>query len=66
MLDGTGLGTAYQRLEQSFTVAGDVKVYVYERTRDLTRAEYQTIADRLSAHYPDYAQMYQVPDGFGT
>lgn len=61
VLDGTGIGTAYRRLDQSFPLEDGVTVYVYERTRDITRAEYQAISDTLTALYPDYAQQYQPP-----
>ena len=63
VLEGTGIGTAYQRLGQSFPLEDGVTVYVYERTRDITREEYQSISDTLTALYPDYATLYQVPAG---
>ena len=63
VLDGTGIGTAYQRLDQSFPLEDGVTVYVYQRTRDITREEYQAISDTLVALYPDYAQLYQPPAG---
>ncbi|WP_130869118.1 hypothetical protein [Intestinimonas massiliensis (ex Afouda et al. 2020)] len=63
VLDGTGIGTAYRRLDQSFPLEDGVTVYVYERTRDITQAEYQSISDTLTALYPDYAGLYQVPAG---
>ena len=63
VLDGTGIGTAYRRLEQSFPLEDGVTVYVYERTREITREEYQAISDTLTALYPDYAALYAVPAG---
>lgn len=63
VLDGTGIGTAYRRLDQSFPLEDGVTVYVYERTREITQAEYQAISDTLVALYPDYAQQYQPPAG---
>lgn len=63
VLDGTGIGTAYERLDQSFPLEDGVTVYVYRRTRDITREEYQAISDTLVSLYPDYAALYQVPAG---
>ena len=63
VLEGTGIGTAYQRLDQSFLLEDEVTVYVYERTRDITQEEYQAISDTLVSLYPDYAALYQVPAG---
>ncbi len=63
VLEGTGIGTAYTRLEQSFSLEDGVTVYVYERTREITQEEYQTISDTLTALYPDYATLYAVPAG---
>ncbi|WP_297209184.1 hypothetical protein [uncultured Flavonifractor sp.] len=63
VLDGTGIGTAYRRLETSFPLEDGVTVYVYKRTRDLTQAEYQDISLTLTALYPDYADLYAVPAG---
>ena len=61
VLDGTGIGTAYRQLDQSFPLEDGVTVYVYERTQDITREEYQAISDTLVSLYPDYAQQYQPP-----
>ena len=61
VLDGTGIGTAYRQLDQSFPLEDGVTVYVYERTRDITREEYQAISDTLVSLYPDYAQQYRPP-----
>lgn len=40
-------------------------VYVYERVRDIAEEEYQAISDVLTALYPDYADLYAVPDEIG-
>ncbi|MEG2679755.1 MAG: hypothetical protein RR949_07405 [Oscillospiraceae bacterium] len=62
VLDGVGMGTAYQKLETSFTLTGDVTVFVFERTREITQEERQTLSARLTALYPAYAQLYAVPN----
>ena len=40
-------------------------VYIYERVRNVTAEEYQAISDTLTALYPDYADLYAVPEGVG-
>ncbi len=65
VLAGTGIGTAYERLDISFALEDGVTVYVYERVRDVTAEEYQAISDTLTALYPDYADLYAVPEGVG-
>ena len=62
VLDGTGPGSAYEPLPETFTVQYGVTVRVYRRTRDLTADEYRSISDRLTAIYPDYAEQYAVPE----
>ena len=61
VLEGTGIGTAYERLDASFPLEDGITVYVYERTRDITPEEYQAISDALVSLYPDYAAQYQPP-----
>lgn len=61
VLTGTGPGSAYKALPETFQLQGGVTVRIYERTRDLTAQEYHLISDRLTALYPDYAQQYAVP-----
>ena len=65
VLEGTGIGTAYERLDISFALEDGVMVYVYERVREVTAEEYQAISDTLTALYPDYADLYAVPEGVG-
>ena len=49
VLEGTGIGTAYERLDVSFHLKDGVTVYIYERTRDITAEEYRAISDELTA-----------------
>ena len=65
VLTGTGIGTAYRQLDASFALEDGVTVYVYERVRDIAEEEYQAISDVLTALYPDYADLYAVPDEIG-
>ncbi|MCC8079587.1 MAG: hypothetical protein LIO57_05980, partial [Oscillospiraceae bacterium] len=65
VLSGEGVGAAYSRLPESFTISGGVTVYIYERTRDWTAEEYLGLSARLTALYPDYAEQYAAPDWVG-
>lgn len=62
ILEGTGPGSAYRALPETFELRDGVTVRIYERTRDLTAEECYVISDRLIALYPDYAEQYIVPD----
>ena len=61
VLEGTGIGTAYERLDVSFHLQDGVTVYLYERTRDITAEEYRAISEELTARYPEYAEQYRSP-----
>lgn len=61
VLSGVGPGSAYSPLPVSFSLGEGCTVRIYERTRDLTGAEYRLISSRLQALYPDYASLYAVP-----
>jgi len=65
VLDGTGPGSAYRVLPETFNLENGATVYIYERTRDLTADEYRQISDHLTALYPDYAEQYAAPDWVG-
>lgn len=64
VLDHTGVGTAYAPTGTEFSLRYGIKVRIYERVRAITPEECQAISDALVARYPDYAQLYQVPDAF--
>lgn len=61
VLDGQGLGSAYERLESVYHLSDGSAVSIYRRTREITPAEKQAISDALSARYPEYAALYKVP-----
>lgn len=62
VLTGTGPGSAYRALPETFELSDNVTVRIFERTRDLTGGEYRFISERLIALYPDYAEQYAVPE----
>lgn len=61
VLDGTGPGAAYEAIPKTFSLENGVTVRLYRRTRDWTAADYCSISNRLTALYPNYAVLYQVP-----
>lgn len=61
VLDGVGLGGAFERENVSFSLENGDKVYVYRRVREVTEEEKQALSQALTARYPDYARLYQVP-----
>lgn len=61
VLDGTGPGAAYEALPQTFSLEDGVTVRIFRRTRDWTAEDYRSISHRLTARYPGYAGLYQVP-----
>lgn len=62
VLEGVGPGRAYTPLPQTFTLQGGAIVRIYRRDRDWTYEEYQSISQRLIASYPNYAQLYDLPE----
>lgn len=62
VLDGSGPGSAYEPLPETFPLSDGVTVRVFRRTRALTADEYRSISGRLTALYPDYAEQYAVPE----
>lgn len=65
VLSGTGAGSAYAPLPETFLLSDGVTVRIFQRMRDLTAEECHSIADRLTARYPEYAAQYAVPDWVG-
>ncbi len=61
VLEGVGPGEAYEALPETFALEG-VTVRLYRRSRDWTVEEYRSISERLQGYYPDYAQLYRLPD----
>lgn len=61
VLEGAGLGTAYARLPEAYTLQDGSMIYVYQRTRPVTAEERSWISAQLIARYPDYRDLYQAP-----
>jgi len=60
ILQGSGLGRAFRRLPYEFMIAGPRKVYIYQRTRNITRAEAMELSDALRAKYPNNPYIYSL------
>ncbi len=61
VLDGVGVGAAFQRENVSFTLENGDKVYVYRRIREVTAEEKEALSQALTERYPDYKQLYKAP-----
>lgn len=62
-LAGSGIAGAFERLPGLFLLDGGVKVYVYERTREIRPQELQQLCDELRRAHPDRPYIYQPPGG---
>jgi len=62
VLNGTGPGKAYRLLPDTFQLSDGVTVRIYKRVRSWTLEEYHDISDPLVEKYPDYAELYEIPD----
>lgn len=62
ILDGTGPGQAYTELAPTFQLANGVTVRVFRRLRPWYLEEYQEISDALIGFYPEYEELYEVPN----
>lgn len=62
ILEGTGPGKAYTELAPTFELANGVTVRVYRRLRPWYVEEYHDISDTLIELYPEYEELYAVPD----
>lgn len=61
ILDQTGPGTAYEPISDIFAI-NNAAVRVYKRIRDWTYYDYLSLSERLIQYYPDYTEMYNLPD----
>ena len=60
IIDGTGIGTHYQKLDLAFDLENDVKVEVYEQVEGLQRADIDTLLADFRHAYPDRAHLYRL------
>ncbi len=61
VLEGSGLGAAYEKEDARFTLEDGSRVYVYRRTREISPQERQDLSRALTDRYPDHAWLYQAP-----
>jgi len=58
ILEGRGIGAAYKRIGASYPINGDVKAFVYEKTRPFTRAEVDEMLGDFFKIYPEWRAVY--------
>ena len=49
LLSGEGIGEAFRRLDERFTLDGGVTVYIFEKTRELTPEECESLREKFRA-----------------
>lgn len=60
IIDGTGIGTHYQKLDLTFDLENDVKVEVYEQVEDLQPADIDALLAEFRHAYPGRAHVYRL------
>jgi hypothetical protein len=58
-LQGTGIGRAFERLPESFSLENGARVYMFRKTRPIEPAEIAELSGQLRASYPDRPFIYQ-------
>jgi len=61
VLEQTGPGLHYEAKPEIFSLQNGVSVRVFERVEDWSYDDFLMLSNRLTALYPDYADMYQLP-----
>lgn len=59
LLEGSGIGAAFERMPVSFELDGFVKVVVFERVRPNTAEEIRGLSDKLKKFYPGRPNVYE-------
>lgn len=52
------IGAAYKKLPKEYLLDGNVKAYIYYKTRSFTKAEVKAFIDRFIEFYPDWKNIY--------
>jgi len=59
ILDGTDIGAAFRKLPVSFEFEGGVRALIYQREREISTQEIESLSDKLRAIYPNRPNIYQ-------
>ena len=62
-LEGSGIAGAFEKLPCQFLLDGGVKVYIYQKTREISSQELQQLCDELRKAHPDRPYIYEPPAG---
>ena len=60
-LRGSGIAAAFEKLPVQFILDGGVRVYIYERIREINSQEVGQLSDELRKAYPDRPYIYTPP-----
>lgn len=61
VLTGSGVGKAYTKLADTYTLEDGVSVYLYKRNRAVTWQEKKSLEKRFLSAYPDMASLFCLP-----
>ena len=60
-LEGSGIAAAFEKLPVQFILDGGVRVYIYERIREISSQEVGQLSDELRKAHPDRPYIYTPP-----
>jgi hypothetical protein len=60
-LRGSGIAAAFEKLPEQFILDGGVRVYIYERIREISSQEVGQLSDELRKAHPDRPYIYTPP-----
>lgn len=58
IIESTGFGKAFKKLDYSFTLENGSTIYIYKRIRNVSQNEAQNMADQFHNLYPDLPKQY--------
>lgn len=59
IIDGTGIGAAFELMPRSFELEGGVKARIFKKKREMSASELADFSSRLQAVYPDRPYVYR-------
>jgi hypothetical protein len=60
-LEGSGIAAAFEKLPEQFLLDGGVRVFIYEKDRQISPQEVRQLSDELRKAYPDRSYIYTPP-----
>jgi hypothetical protein len=60
-LEGSGIAAAFEKLPEQFLLDGGVRVFIYEKDRQISPQEVRQLSDELRKAHPDRSYIYTPP-----